>query len=244
MKALTAIRLPLFAIAAMVVAGSASATYNHYYNYYNNWNNCYPQQPAPPPDQCVVEATADNDCKSDSYNNAKFWSFSFLEAVCDDAFIKEICIDLRAGSDSNAYFDLSGGYANGTAFGPKIGKLDGISASDVSFTPGTGKSSVLCVTFADGAFNVGDSIWFGADTDKLGNDDAASVGLKGVGLTVTFGNGSSYSTSFAKYGHNLSKAKVKADDCCGGTVIPTPSAVGLGMLMLGGVAVRRRRSVA
>lgn len=241
MKAMNAIRLPLLvATAAIFVAGSASATGSHNYN--KNWNDCYPPKPAPQPDECVVKAYAEDGNKDGSWNNDKFWSISFLEAVCDDAFIKEVCIDLRAGSDTDAYFDLSGAGANGSAFGPKIGKLDGLSSSDVTFTPGSGKSSKLILTFEDGAFKVGDQIWFGADIDKLYNDDANSVGYRGVGLTVTFGNGSSYSSSFAKYSKGLSKAKVEADDCCGGTVIPTPSAVGLGALMLGGVVVRRRRS--
>jgi MYXO-CTERM domain-containing protein len=239
MKTIHAIRLPLFTAAITVMtAGSASATWNWDWL----WNNCYPTQPAPTPDECVVKVYADDGHKDGSWKNDKFWSISFLEAVCDDAFIKAVTIDLRAGSDTNAYFDLSGGSHNGSAFGPKIGKLKGLSSSEVSFSPDNGDSSKLTVTFDDGAFKAGDRIWFGADIDNLKNDDAKSVGQRGVGVSVTFGDGSTYDSTFYNYGNAYAKAKVQADDCCGGTVIPTPSAVGLGMLMLGGVAFRRRRS--
>ncbi|MFN3168019.1 MAG: hypothetical protein ACE37H_13245 [Phycisphaeraceae bacterium] len=238
MKAPHAIRLSLFAaIAAVMTAGPASATWNN-----KNWNWNWPPRQAPTPDECVVKVYADDGNKDGSWNNKYFWSISFLEAVCDDAFIKAVTIDLRAGSDTNAYFDLSGGDKNGKAFGPKIGKLDGLSKNDVSFSPKDGDSSKLTVHFDDGAFKAGDRIWFGADTDHLMDDDASSVGKRGVGVTVTFGNGQTYNSTFYKYRNGYSKAKVEAKDCCGGTVIPTPSAVGLGMLMLGVVAVRRRRS--
>lgn len=238
MMILNNIRLPLIAAAAaLMVAGSASATWG-------KWN--WPPRPAPTPDECVVKAYADdrNEPKNanGSWNNDEFWSISFKQAVCDTAYIKEVTLDLRAGSDTNAYFDLSGGDKGDKAFGPKIGKLDGLSKSDVTFTPDTEKSSTLTLTFKDGAFKAGDRIWFGADTDNLGDNNASSVGWRGVGISVTFGNGVTYSSQFSEYARCLSKSTIKAKDCCGPTAIPTPSAAGLGFLMLGGLAVRRRRA--
>ena len=230
------IRLPLFAAATtLFVAGPASATWN--------WK-C---KPAPSPADCVVKVIADDRYEprgaNGSWNNDRFWSIDFDQAVCEDAYIKEVTIDLQAGSDHDAYFDLSGGDKHDWAFGPKIGELRGLDESDVSFSPEDGDTSTLTVTFEDGAFKVGDRIWFGADTDHLGSGDRAiSVGYMGVGVSVTFGNGSTYSSSFSYVGNCVSKATVRAEDCCAPTVIPTPSAVGLGMLMLGGVAIRRRRS--
>ncbi len=234
MKSLSTFRVPLLAaIAAVLTAGSASATWGHW----------HPKPP--PPDECVVKAYANdynqNRHQNGSWNDDKFWSIDFRKAVCDDAYIKEVTIDLRAGKDHDAYFDLSGGDAQDWGFGPKIGMLEGLSASDITFTPNNGDTTKLTLTFKDGAFKAGDRIWFGADTDYLGDNNAASVGWKGVGFSVTFGGGTTVSTKFAEHRSYLSKATVRTEDCCP-TVIPTPTAVGLGMLMLGGIAIRRRRS--
>ena len=205
------------AVAATAFAGQSSATY------------CYPQ--------------SSNDCKvigsaygSDSYECDTFWGIDF-KSGCDTGFIQSVTLDLQAGSDSDAYFDLSGPGSSG----PDIGSLNGISAGDVTFTPDSGDTSTLTLNFAAGSFGVGDSIRFGADTDNLRNNSGGDVGRRSVGFTVTFENGSSYSTSFNKITRKWSYAKIKADDCCG-TAVPTPGAAGLGLLMLAGLGARRRRS--
>lgn len=219
--------LGLFAGAAVVaISGTASATSS------KNW--CQPSEP-----ECLVIASASDYCPprnaNGSYKNPYFWGVSFAKG-CDDGYISSITIDLTAGSDANAVFDLEGS----GSYGPVIGSKSGLSSSDISFSDSDGKSS-LTISFAEGSFGVGDSLLFGADTDYLKDDDAKSVGWQKVGFSVTFANGNTVSSSFSKYNNKLSKAKVKTDDCCG-TSIPTPAAAGMGLALLGGIATRRRRA--
>lgn len=219
--------LGLFAGAAVVaISGTASATYS------KNW--CEPKEP-----ECLVIASASDYCPpknaNGSYKNPYFWGVNFAKG-CDDGYISSITIDLGAGGDHNAVFDLEGNYS----YGPVIGGKSGLSNSDISFSDSDGESS-LTISFADGSFGVGDWLLFGADTDYLGDDDAKSVGWGKVGFSVTFANGNTVGSSFSKYNKNLSKAKVKTDDCCG-TSIPTPAAAGMGLVLLGGIATRRRRT--
>jgi len=210
------ITLAAAAAASCAFAGQSSATY------------CYPQS-----DDCVVYAHAYG---SDSYDNNCFWTIDFKRG-CDTGYIQSITIDLQAGTDADAYFDLSGPGSSG----PEIGSLDGLNAGDVSFDPNTGDTSALTVNFAQGSFGVGDSIQFGADTDYLGSNKGGSVGWADVGFTITFENGATYSTTFNKITHKWSKAKIKAEDCCG-TGVPTPSAAAMGVILLAGIGARRRRA--
>lgn len=221
--------LGLFAAATVTaMAAPASATFSY------KWDDCDPK----PKDECIVLATASSDydpyCTGDSYKNPYFWGISFLEG-CKDASITSVTFDLRAGSDGNAYFDLAGS----NSYGPVIGSKSGLKSSDITFV-NTTDSPTLTINFKEGSFGVGDKLYFGADTDNLGNDKAYDVGKKGVGFTVTFANGESVSSTFYKYDYNTSKAKVTSDNCCG-TGIPTPAAAGMGLVLLGSAAVRRRR---
>ncbi|MEM9416339.1 MAG: MYXO-CTERM sorting domain-containing protein [Planctomycetota bacterium] len=212
-------------VATTTIAGQSQATYY------------YPPPPPCPIEGCHVIGDAD-DHYGNSYGNDLFWGIDFAAGEAG-TFIQSVTIDLRAGSDANAYFDLSGGaFGSGGAYGPAIGQLNGLNASDVSFSPENGDSSTLTLTFDAGTFGVGDSIRFGADTDRLGwNDDGADPGRKGVGFTVTFEDGSSYTTRFFKTSGWTSEANVY-HDC---TAIPTPGAAAMGMILLGGLGVRRRR---
>lgn len=209
--------------AALAVAGHSQATYNH------------PPPPPPPTTGCHITADAHGHT---SYNAGEFWGIDF-ESGCDSAFIQSVTIDLQGGSDADAYFDLSGSGSSG----PSLGWLTGIDASDISFSPDSGDTSTLTLNFAAGAFGAGDYLRFGADTDHLGpDDDGGDVGRQGVTFTVTFENGSSYTTAFDKIHGTKSRAEIWADDCCDpGTGVPTPGAAAMGLLLIGGIASRRRR---
>lgn len=216
---------PLALIGGLFAAGFAGQAQAH-------WGN-------PPAEGCRVVGSADDRNEpagaSGSWNNATFWGIDFRTG--GSGFIQSVIFDLQAGSDSNAMFDLrdNGGY------GPVIGSLSGLSTGDVTFSPGNTRSSTLTLDFVAGSFGAGDSIRFGADTDYLGNNSAASVGWAGVGFTVTFENGETVSSQFSQRYGCLSQAKVTSTNC-GGTAVPTPAAAGLGLTLLGGLTMRRRRS--
>ena len=103
-----------------------------------------------------------------------------------DLFISSIEIDLRGGSDRDAYFNTAGSGSTPPAIGAGT---TGIDAADVSFSVYDG-SPTLRIDFADGAFREGDEFWFGVDVNRLGNNTGIDFGEKGVSATVTFSDGS------------------------------------------------------
>ncbi|MEM1353751.1 MAG: hypothetical protein AAGC44_07005 [Planctomycetota bacterium] len=215
-RSLTAIAL--FGMAALPVA----ATYS------NKWHS-------PPSDQCLVIADAyESGDYNGSYKDPEFWGISFKKG-CVGSYITSVTFDLRAGSDTNAYFDLVGS----GSYGPVVGYKKGLSYSDITFVD-TQDSPTLTIDFKHGSFGVGDKLYFGADVDKLGDGGAYDVGKKGVGFSVTFSNGETVHSRFYKQSYKYAKATAKTDNCCP-TGIPTPAAAGMGMILLGGVATRRRR---
>jgi len=193
----------------------------------------------PPADECRVVGIADDrnepNGANGSWNNDTFWGINFKSG--GSGFIQSVTFDLQAGTDSDAVFDLR----DNNGYGPVIGHLQGIDASDVTFSPGNTRSSTLTLDFAAGSFGEGDKIRFGADTDFLGNNSASAVGWYGVGFSVTFENGETVSSQFSERAGCLSKAHVTGTNC-GTAGIPTPATAGLGLSLLAGLTMRRRHS--
>ena len=103
-----------------------------------------------------------------------------------DLYISSIEIDLRGGSDRDAYFNTAGSGSTP----PTIGAgTTGIDAADVSFSVNDG-SPILRIELSDGAFEEGDEFWFGVDVNRLGNNTGTDFGEKGVSATITLSDGS------------------------------------------------------
>ena len=131
--------------------------------------------------------------------------------------VTRIVIDLRAGTDGNAIFDTSGS----GSFGPALGTLIGLAASDVTFSPASGEteSPTLTIDFAPGSFAVGDEIRFGVDTDSLGNNLGSAFASAGVAFTVTLSDGSSSTVTYGSDGANGSVATATVDVASEGVTI-------------------------
>ena len=192
--------------------------------------------------------------------SANFFKVTFNNGKLGE-FISKIRIDLRAGSDVDAFFDPSDGNSvqgindngGGSGFGPVVGaETTGFNLTDISFSLNStsGTSSVLEIMFANGSFAANDSLSFGIDVDKLGDDDGlvnqagGLLGSKSVGLT-TYLSGSceqSVSSIFASSSRNSSESLVNICEETPPTSTPTATAVpepNILFLMLSGLALIR-----
>lgn len=178
----------------------------------------------------ITSTTADNG-QTGSFDNAGFWTVGFNAA--SGLSISSITIDLnQAGRINPGFFDLDG---KGNAGGPSV--TSGLSSSDVSFSGVGERSDSLTLDFAEGAFAGGDTLVFMADTDRLRHDNAMSVGFHKVGFTVTLSDGQVLTTNYAIDGDG-SIATILGTF---GAAAPTPAAAAMGLLLIGGCSIRRRR---
>lgn len=192
---------------------------------------------------------------------ANFFKVTFTQGGAGE-FITQLSFDLRAGSDEDAYFDPSDGYADpditidgdtsGKGFGPIIGDdTDGLSSSEVSFSLDTtsGINPILSIIFSAGSFINGETLSFGIDIDQLDeqNEDIGGglLGTMGAGITATIGGSceAEASTAFENVNNNSSQAALQL---CGSQPssanVPTPSSY---LLMLAGffALARSRKKV-
>jgi len=138
-------------------------------------------------------------------SGANQFGFTFDESAAG-VYVTQILIDLRAGSDGNAYFNTSGS----GSYGPTLGSLTGISASNVHITAADG-ASVMQITFDAGTFTSGDSLHFGVDTNNLGSNNAASFVSAGVEFTVTFSDGTTQTVVYGTDGASGATATASVD---------------------------------
>ncbi|MBL4762416.1 MAG: calcium-binding protein [Gammaproteobacteria bacterium] len=71
----------------------------------------------------------------------------------------------------------------------------GINSGDVTFVA-PDASPTLTVNFASGSFTTGDQFWFGVDTDNLGTNTGAAFGTQGVGVSISFSDGSTVTGTY------------------------------------------------
>lgn len=180
--------------------------------------------------------------------SANFFKITFNNGKLGE-FISKISIDLRAGSDDDAFFDPSDGHTDssinnnggGKGFGPVVGaETTGLNLTDITFSLNatSGISSVLEIMFANGSFTTNNSLSFGIDIDLLDggleNQAGGLLGSKSVGLT-TYLSGSceqSVSSTFARNSRNSSGSVV--DICEETTAVPEPNIL---FLMLSGLGL-------
>jgi hypothetical protein len=205
-----------------------------------------------------VAQTKGNNNKTKNIDAFNFYSFAIEdEGDTSDVFVKSIWIDLAAGGDDDAYFDYSG-------FAPtlSLGSLQGVTESDITFTPlaGTevlspsfnpddGDTSLLQISFAAGSFGIGDSFQFGAETDFLtedARDDGDDFAQAGVAITLELEDGSMETVTFSEVENNHSQivqSIVYAADTPDPVEVPEPFSV-FGLLavgVLGGVSLKRSK---
>ncbi|MDT8404183.1 Ig-like domain-containing protein [Sulfuriflexus sp.] len=137
-------------------------------------------------------------------------AFNYLSGVAG-VTVASITINLRAGSDGNAVFDMDGLSGGG---GPALVTTTGLNATDITFSPDVNgnNSSTLTVSFADGSFGVGSGFTFNVDTDSLNaggtitGDDGAAYSDSGVTFTVDYSDGSTETVTYVSDGADGSTA--------------------------------------
>ncbi|KLN59248.1 hypothetical protein WH96_18160, partial [Kiloniella spongiae] len=143
---------------------------------------------------------------SDTFQNANFFSFAFAASAAGE-HITSITINLRGGSDSDAFFDLSGSGSFGPAFG---NNSSGVSSGNVNFSPNSGNTSSLTATFSPGSFTSGDTFSFGADTDNLGGNNGNAFASAGVTFSITLSDGTVLDGVYGSAGGNASEGTVSS----------------------------------
>jgi len=182
--------------------------------------------------------------------SANFFTITFNDGESDES-ISRIIIDLRAGSDIDAFFDPSDGHATldnnggGKGFGPVVGaETIGLNPADITFSLDTtsGTSPILEIMFASGSFTPSDSLSFGIDIDRLddglGNQAGGLLGSASVGLT-TYLSGTceeTVSSTFSKESENRSVSEVNICEETTSTAVPEPNLL---FLMLTGLGLAR-----
>ncbi|WP_188926032.1 VCBS domain-containing protein, partial [Shewanella algicola] len=109
--------------------------------------------------------------------------------------ITQIQINLNAGSDSNAIFDISDSNL------VKGSNSQGIEDSnDDIFANMTADSGTFTATFTEGDFTNGDQFWFSIDTDSLGADTGSDLASAGATFTITLSDGSTQTGTYISDG--------------------------------------------
>lgn len=154
---------------------------------------------------------------SNTYLDSDFYGISFDQGL-PDSYIQSVTLDLQAGSDTNAFFDLSG-FAS---FGPVLSNLVGINSSDVTFTPNS-DTSTLTLNFTPNSFGVGDSLRFGADTDFLSggfgisSESGGAFGAQDVSFEITLQDGTSFVSTFDTVSSTQSVVEISTHESIVGT---------------------------
>ncbi len=128
---------------------------------------------------------------STSYNDSDFFSVTYDSSHGSGSpSLTNLTLDLRAGSDGNAYWDASDTFIideGSTSF----------SSSVVSMGWVDGTSGSMDIGFDAGHFLAGDVFTFGYDTDwltgnngSIANDSGGAFGYRDVGVTATWSDGS------------------------------------------------------
>lgn len=178
---------------------------------------------------------------------ANFFKIVFSEGGSSES-ISKLSFNLRAGSDSNAYFDPSDGDPDvdkndgGMGFGPIIGSdTAGLSDTDISFSlnESSGTSHILDIFFSSNSFKVGDTFSFGIDIDQLDGYQSdiggGLLGAQGVGIEASLGGSCVQETAtvFERINKNTSTANLQfCSSQLSSASVPTPSSF---FLLLAGV---------
>lgn len=177
---------------------------------------------------------------------ANFFQIVFSEGGVGES-ISQLSFNLRAGSDTNAYFDPSDGdpeknlNGGGMGFGPIIGSsTKGLLDSDITFSLNehSGTSHILNISFLVDSFKVGDVLSFGIDIDQLDNQlsdiGGGLLGTYGVGIAASIGGSCEAEASTAFENMNSYSSRAALQLCSPqpkNANVPTPSSY---LLLLAG----------
>ena len=189
---------------------------------------------------------------------ANFFKIVFSQGQAGES-ITELSFDLRAGSDSNAFFDpsdaklaedINGG---GMGFGPIIGNgTVGLLSSDVIFSLDalSGTNPILSIMFSAGSFMDGDILSFGIDIDHLDGQltdiGGGLLGLHSVGIEATIGGSceAGGATAFKQVNRNTSEAQLELCTPLSSTSANVPVPGSIFLLIIGLLALRQQKKLA
>ncbi len=142
---------------------------------------------------------------------ANFFKIKFTEGKIGES-ITHLSFNLRAGGDTNAYFDPSDGKKDGDVngggkkgFGPIVGSgTSDLIKDKVLFSLNTDSpiNHILDITFALDVFIVGETLSFGIDIDMLAGQlsdiGGGLIGARSVGVSAITSGGCASSAAFGK----------------------------------------------
>jgi hypothetical protein len=167
-----------------------------------------------------------------------FFGVSF-DAAPVGTFINSVVFDLSP--DANAAFDITTSLfsVGGIGFDFGLGTSSGLLAGDITRTL-SANNKQLTLSFASGAFAVGDLLGFGIDTDGVGPsilgldllDTGADFGRAGVNVSANLSNGTSGSGTFSVASLIAPSRSTVTVNITDPVPVPEPASV-LGLLAVG-----------
>ncbi|MCP2728195.1 PEP-CTERM sorting domain-containing protein [Limnofasciculus baicalensis] len=168
-----------------------------------------------------------------------FFGVSF-DAAPVGTFINSVVFDLSP--DANAAFDITPAFMSTGGIGFDFGfgnTSSGLSAGDITRTV-SANNKQLTLTFASGAFAVGDLLRFGIDTDGVGPsvsgsdlfDTGADFGRAAVNVSANLSNGTSGSSTFSIASILVPSRSTATVNITDPVPVPEPASV-LGLLAVG-----------
>jgi hypothetical protein len=174
---------------------------------------------------------------ADALDDPDFWGMRITGGTVTQ-FIESVTINLRGGTDTDAFFDFNDDRPGGAGSGPEVDttSLNGIASDKITFSPNTGNPSALTIAFATNSFGIGDSFRFGADIDRLAadgdTDRGGSLGFKEVTVSATLKSGQVLNGVFIQQDDpNQSIATLSS----GSAAVPFEFSPALGILLSAGL---------
>jgi hypothetical protein len=182
----------------------------------------------------VNQATLDM-IGSTPYGTNDFFHIKFLQSD-PGITLKKVTLDLVP---VNAFFDVTNAYPGYSGSSLSFSGLNGVNLTDITVEGLVDGGQTMSLVFADGVYNVGDTVNFGLDIDLFSNIDgfgATPSELIGMGVSFMFSNNSNSDVTVDD--------DLISDSTDDQAPVPEPSSMILGAISLAAMGLRNRKAEA